>query len=162
MSTLNPIARAIRLVVLACAAIALPACSGGGYELKGRVISGDYSAVIVVDADDPRLSEGDGVTGVTLHVQLNPGELKRRSLARSTSGADGDFSLPIDLIGAGVFHHDIGVFARRQGRDPASGYFRMPHSSKRVLIVMNRGTDRDLGEEPDDLYEDYERFRNGP
>lgn len=159
MTRFNPRARVLAFLALACAALVLPACSGGGYELQGRVIAGDYSAVTLVDADDPRLAEGEGLSGVSLHVQHNPGELKRRSLAQGTSGSDGLFSLPIDLIGAGVFHHDIGVFARRSGRDPASGIFRMPPKSRRVLIVMNRGTDRDLGEQPDDLYSDYERYR---
>jgi hypothetical protein len=150
------------MLVLLLAAAALPACAGGGYELQGRVIAGDYSAITLVDADDRRLSEGDGLSGVALHVQLDPGQLKRRSLARSTSDGDGVFAMPIDLIGAGSFHYDIGVFARRSGRDPASGFFRLPARNKRVLIVMNRGTDRDTGEDPEDLYGQYERYRDGP
>ncbi len=150
------------MLVLLLAALALPACAGAGYELQGRVIAGDYSAITVVDANDPRLTGGDGLTGVALHVQLDPGQLKRRTLARGVSAGDGVFSLPIDLIGAGSFHYDVGVFARRSGRDPASGYFRLPARNKRVLIVMNRGTDRDTGENPEDLYGQYERFRDGP
>jgi hypothetical protein len=27
---------------------------------------------------------------------------------------------------------------------------------------MNRGTDRDTGEDPEDLYGQYERYRDGP
>jgi len=154
--------RSLTAIALLVISIALPACSGGGYQLQGRIISGEYSAVTVVDAGDPRLQEGEALAGVALHVQLDPGELKRRSLARGTSGSDGSFALPIDLIGAGTFHHDIGVFARRAGRDPATGYFRLPSKSKRLLIVMTRGTDADLGEEPEDLYGQYERFRDGP
>jgi len=150
------------MFVLLLAAAVLPACSGGGYQLQGRVIAGDYSAITVVDADDRRLTEGEGLTGVALHVQLDPGQLKRRSLARGTSGGDGVFAMPIDLIGAGSFHYDIGVFARRSGRDPASGFFRLPARNKRVLIVMNRGTDRDTGENPEDLLGQYERFRDRP
>ena len=143
-------------------AVALPACSGGGYQLQGRAIAGEYSAITVVDADDPRLLDGEGLSAVSLHVQLDPGELRRRSLARGTTSGDGSFALPIDLIGAGTFHHDVGVFARRSGRDPATGYFRLPSKSKRLLIIMNRGTDSDLGENPEDLYGQYERFRDSP
>lgn len=149
-------------LALLLSALTLPACSGGGYQLEGRVVAGEYSAVTVVDADDPRLLEGEGLSAVSLHVQLDPGELRRRSLARGTTSGDGSFALPIDLIGAGTFHHDIGVFARRAGRDPATGYFRLPNRSKRLLIVMTRGTDADLGENPENLYDEYERFRDGP
>lgn len=159
ISLFRRLAIAIGLLI---GAATIPACSGGGYQLQGRVIAGEYSAITIVDADDPRLLEGDGLSGVTLHVQLDPGQLKRRSLARGTTMGDGSFALPIDLIGAGTFHHDIGVFARRSGRDPATGYFRMPSRSKRLLVVMTRGTDTDLGEEPEDLYGQYERFRDGP
>jgi hypothetical protein len=145
------------------ASLVLPACSGGGYELQGRVIRGDYSAVIVVNADDERLSRvDDGMPGVSIHVQQDPGALNRRTLARSSSGSDGSFAIPIDLLGAGSFHYDIGVFARRKGYDPASGFFRLPPKSRRVLIVMNPGRDRDLGEEAEDLYGQYERFRDSP
>ena len=154
--------RMIVMAVCLIAAMVLPACSGGGYELQGRVIRGDYTAVMLVDRDDERLSTGEGITGVSLHVQQDPAQLNRRTLARGSSMADGSFALPIDLIGAGTFHYDMGVFARRAGYDPASGYFRLPPRSKRVLIVMNFGTDHDLGEEREDPYEDYERFKGGP
>lgn len=154
--------RSFSLVVLLLVATLLPACSSDGYALQGRVIRGDYSGVMLVNADDPRLSAGEGLGGVSLHVQQDPGQLNRRTLTRGNSGGDGSFALPIDLFGAGSFNYDIGFFARRQGYDPATGYFRLPPKSKRVLIVMTRGTDRDLGEEREDLYGQYEQFRDGP
>ncbi len=154
--------KAITIALCLIASLVLPACSGGGYELQGRVIRGDYSAVLLVDANDDRLSSGEGIVGVGLHVQQDPAQLNRRTLARSNSMSDGSFALPIDLIGAGTFHYDIGVFARRKGYEPASGYFRLPPKSKRVLIVMNFGTDRDLGEERENPYDDYERFKDSP
>lgn len=154
--------RIFSLVALLLVASVLPACSSGGYELEGRIIRGDYSGVTLVDADDPRLSAGEGLGGVSLHVQQDPGQLNRRTLHRGSSLGDGSFALPIDLFGAGSFNYDVGVFARRQGYDPATGYFRLPPKSKRVLIVMTRGVDRDLGEEREDLYGQFEQFRDGP
>ncbi|MFI4853643.1 MAG: hypothetical protein ACIAQF_01535 [Phycisphaerales bacterium JB065] len=154
--------RTILMVVCLIAALVLPACSGGGYQLQGRVIRGDYSAVMLVDADDDRLSTGEGIAGVALHVQQDPAQLNRRTLVRGNSMSDGAFALPIELIGAGTFHYDIGVFARRKGYEPTSGYFRLPPKSKRVLVVMNFGNDHDLGEEREDPYEDYERFKGSP
>lgn len=154
--------RIFSLIVLLMVATVLPACSGDGYALQGRVIRGDYSAVMLVDADDSRLTSGEGLAGVSLHVQQDPGQLNRRTLHRGNSGGDGSFALPIDLFGAGSFNYDIGFFARRQAYDPATGYFRLPPKSKRVLVIMTRGTDRDLGEEREDLYDQYEQFRDGP
>lgn len=152
----------IAILSLALAMIVLPACSGGGYALQGRIIRGDYSAVTIVEADDPRLASGQGIPGVAMHLQHNPGQLNRRTLIRGSSGGDGSFSLPVDLVGAGVFQHDVGLFVRRQGYEPATGYFRLPPKSKRVLIILNHGTDRDLGEDGENLYDEYERFRGGP
>jgi hypothetical protein len=152
--------RWVSAALLLCAGVLQVGCAGGGYELRGRVIHGDYSAVSIVEANDPRLTQGDGIGGITVHVQQDPGQLNRRTLARASSGGDGSFALPIDLIGAGVFNHDVAVFARRQAYSPASGYFRLPPRSKRILIVMTAGADHDLGEERENLYDEYERFRD--
>ena len=154
--------RFLALVAIFVAGLLLSGCAGGGYQLQGRVIYGDYSAVMLVDSDDSRLTTGEGLAGTTIHVQQDPGQLNRRTLARGNAGGDGSFALPIDLIGAGTFNYDVGVFVRRSGFDPATGYFKLPPKSKRVLIVMTGGTDRTLGEEREDLYEQYEQFRDGP
>ena len=130
----------------------------GGYAMRGRVVSGDVSYVAVVDPGDPRL-DGKGLAGVSLHVQSDPGRLNRKTVGRGVSGADGEINVPIDLIGAGMLEYEAGVFARRKGREPANGFFELPSSKKRILIVMSTGEDRDLGEEREDLMGQTELYR---
>ena len=129
-----------------------------GYQLRGKVIRGDYSAIELVPKNDPRLAQA-GLSGVSLHLQSDPNRLHRETVARGTSGPDGELRLPVDLVGAGFLMYDVGLFARKEGHAPAESMFRLPGSGKRVLITMAVGQDRDLGEERHDPYREYEEFR---
>ncbi|MCA9294123.1 MAG: hypothetical protein KDA20_09945 [Phycisphaerales bacterium] len=139
------------------AVLAMGGCSG--YHLQGRVVSGDVSYIAVVDPDDPRLQDGAGLPGVSLHLQSDPGRLNRKTAGRAVSGAAGEVNVPVDLTGAGLLEYDVGLFARRSGYDPATGFFSLPSSRKRVLIVMAKGKDYDLGEEREDLTGQAELYR---
>lgn len=147
------------LMALVVAAWLVPMGGCEGYALRGRVVQGHASFVQVVSADDPRLEEGDGIAGASVHVQKDPGRLNRETMARGQSGVDGSFELAIDEFGAGVLEIDIGVFVRRKGFDPAEAYFRLPGSGKRVLVILAPGRDRELGEERETLLDQYEDFR---
>ena len=140
--------------LLACSL--LTACS---YSLKGRVIEGETSYVTVVDASDPRLND-PGLSGVRLHLQMDPGRLQRETLARDTSAFEGEFELPVDEIGAGFMQYDVGLFARRAGYSPAEGSFRLPPKSKRILIVMARGQDYDQGESFEEDWYNLRQYGN--
>ena len=146
-----PITRTIVMLVLS---VCSTACT---YTLRGRVIEGDTSYVAVVDKSDPRLNE-NGIEGVRLHVQLDPGKLNRKTVCREVSSMDGAFALPVDEIGAGVLEYDVGVFARRAGYSPAEGSFRLPPSGKRIIIVLMRGRDYDQGESLEDEWSDLRMF----
>ena len=146
------------ITLIALLATALTGMGCEGYALRGRVVQGEVSYVAVVDRDDPRL-EGVGLPGVQLHVQSDPGRLNRKTVARGVSGAAGEIKLPVDLAGAGLLQYDVGVFARRSDYSPASGFFRLPSSRKRVLVVLGAGDDYDLGEEREDLTEQADFFR---
>lgn len=133
-----------------------PVLGGCSYALQGRVIRGDASYVEVVDSGDPRLSEPKaGMSGVSIHLQGDPSNIRRKTLGRTASGGNGGFSVPVDEFGAGMLDYDVGVFARRKGCEPAEGYFRLPGSGKRVLVVMAPGDDRETREQPSSLEDEF-------
>ena len=130
-----------------CAALFSSACT---YSLKGRVVEGPDSYVAVVDSSDPRLTQGKGLVGASLNMQLDPMKINRKSVARNISGANGEFELPVDEVGAGLLEYDVGVYVRRKGCEPAEGFFRLPGSGKRLLVVMSPGKDHPTSDEGDD------------
>lgn len=138
-------------VIVAGACALLGACSS---SLQGKAIRGDYSGVEVVSDSDPRLAER-GLSGVSVHVQLDPTKLKRETLGRAVSASDGSFSIPVDQFGAGVLEYDIGVYARRRGCEPAEAFFRLPGSGKRLLVIMTEGEDKDTTEQPSSLRDEF-------
>jgi hypothetical protein len=82
--------------------------------MYGRVVAGDSSYITIVDQDDFRLHEDNGISGVLLKLQLDPGRINRREIAQETSGESGDFALPVDEFGAGLLEQECGVLARRR------------------------------------------------
>lgn len=141
---------------LACvAALACAACS---YALKGRVVEGDASYAVVVSSDDLRLSEGRGLTGASLNVEIDPMKLNRKSVGRTVSGVNGMFEVPVDEVGAGLLDYDAAVFVRRKGCEPAEGYFKLPGGSKRLLVVLCPGKDAPTSDEGDDAAATINRY----
>ncbi len=153
--------RAIAWVASACMAAGLGGCSSP--TIKGRVVAGEGSYIIVVPPGDERLSGPTvtGVPGASVSVIMDPGRLNRKVIASGVSDANGDIDLPIDEFGAGFLEIDVAVTARKKDHDPAEGYFRLPGSSRRVLIVMGPGQDRPTGHEREDLSKDVDRFWGG-
>lgn len=135
--------RAAWVTLLFIAAVVLTGCT---YKLEGRVVRGDYSSIQIVPKDDPRLDE-PGVPSVALHLQTDPNTIKRETVTRNYSGANGEVSIPVDRIGAGFLEYDFGLYARKQGYSPAELLFRLPSGNRRVLITLAPGRDRDVGED---------------
>ena len=131
MTTSRAIRSLFVLALLVAVTSQLVAC--GGYQLRGTVVRGDYSAIEFVQADDPRL-DGPGIGGVSLHLQSDPNKLNRETIARTTSAPDGAFAIPVDLPGAGFLIYDVGLYARKESYSPAQNLFRLPGKGKRVLI----------------------------
>lgn len=135
--------RRLSTAVLASAAAicvcALGACSP--YMLSGRVIEGEASYATLVAPDDPRL-QSPGITGASLRLTRDPGRLKRDVVTERVSGAQGEFELPVDRVGAGLLEMDMGVLARMTGYSSAEGFFGLPGAGKsRLLIVLAPGDD---------------------
>ena len=130
----------------------------GSYELRGRVIVGEASYIMVVDKDDPALEDGPGVQGAIVTLSTDPERLNRKVVGSAVSGPDGWFDTPFDEIGGGLLEYDAGVRVTRSGYQSAEHFFRLPRSSKRVLVVLAPG--RDLpGASQEDPYETYKRYR---
>ncbi len=149
----------IRTTLLALFAMVLLGAGGcSPYALQGRVVSGDVSIAMIVDADDPRL-DGDGVPSVSLRLESDPGQLRGKVIGTAVSGADGEIAIPVGEVGAGFLEYDVGVVARRPGYLTARGFFRLPPDRRRLLVIMTPGRDPEAEREPEDLMELYERYR---
>ncbi|MDX2115344.1 MAG: hypothetical protein SFZ24_06950 [Planctomycetota bacterium] len=129
--------RARFAAALAVASLPL-AC--GPHTIKGRVIEGDVSAVMVVDKNDHRL-QTPGVPGASLKLIKDPARLEPKIIAEHVSGTDGEFELPVDEFGAGVIEMDVGLLVRHRGHRSAESAFKVPGGGKRVLVMLERGRD---------------------
>lgn len=150
--------RLAMIVVAGGAALVAGGCASPA--LRGRVIEGDASYLILVSANDPRL-EGTGVAGASLMVTMDPMKLNRKTIGSGASGPDGYFEVPISEHGGGFLEIDVAMTARKKGCEPAEGYFRLPGSNRRVLVVLGPGKDRPTGLEREDPSRDVDRFWGG-
>lgn len=155
---MTTVQRTFSVLCLAGLSMLLAACSP--YTLRGKVIQGDASYVTIVNPDDPRLAQS-GLSGTHLRLVLDPLRLNRKDIATGYSGANGEIEMPVEEFGAGTLQFDVGFYARRNGFNSAEGYFRLPGSGKRILVVLAPGRDDgELGVSPENLYEEAERYRN--
>ena len=145
--------RMVTMLMLAGAAVMLPAC--GGYQLRGKVVEGTQPGVVVVDDGDPRL-KSVGIGGASVEVMLDPMYVNRKTLGKVYSGGDGTFALPVGEFGAGVLEYNISVLARERNHSFAYEQMLMPGSSKRLLIVLPRGADN--YQRPDDPLGESQKF----
>lgn len=140
--------------LIALAGAALTGCS---YAIEGRVVRGEVSMVELVSASDPRLDDPAlALSGVGVHLQMDPTSLRRKTIARTVSGRDGSFSVPVDDFGAGVMEFRLGVFARKRGYEPAEGFLGKPAGGRRVLVTMTAGEDKPTSEQPDSLRDEFQ------
>jgi len=127
------------------------------YTFEGRVVRGEVSYATIVSADDPQLSEGQGLSGVRVRVVTDPDRLNREEVGSGVSGPDGSFSFELDAFGAGFLEYDVGVDATRAGYAGVEEFFRMPKRGERVLIVLAPG--KDTRRPRENLMDQYQQFR---
>ena len=127
------------LTILASATLLVTACA---HQVRGVVRLGQNSYVQVVDADDPRLDQGDAVVGARVSSVVAPQSLNSTALVSVASDATGAFSIPVENFGAGWLEYELGVVCRKDRHAPAEGFFPMPGSGQRLLIVLKPGRDR--------------------
>jgi hypothetical protein len=119
------------------------------YQMRGVVIEGAVSAIQIVDEDDPRLSNGNGLPMATIDVTLDPDRLSRKHMPRGISEVDGTFAVPIDEQGAGYLDYQVRVVVRRAGHDSALSDLRVPGPHSRLLVTLVNGEDKYQPEPPD-------------
>jgi hypothetical protein len=124
-----------RLCLLA--PLVLCAC---GYKLQGRVISGGFGTVTLVDPSDDRL-QGEGVQGVRIQLVRDPNRLNREVIASVASGRDGSFTLETKTFGAGWTDERWEIIASRAGFGSAQSPIELPvdPGSRRLLVELDRG-----------------------
>ena len=128
----------MRSAIPACAAAIsaiLTGCGGGASTIKGKVIRGDISFLVVVEASDPRL-RGDGLPGA--QVQINASTSRGGALlAESTSDARGNVSLAVRdsaaLLRPAEFSAELNGYAR------TSSVMSIPAADKRLLVILKPG-----------------------
>ncbi len=130
-----------RLFVAVLAVALLAGCDT--YQLAGRVVSGPRSQVVVVGADDPRLT-GPPVADASVQVVIDPNSAGRTVLPLTWSDESGRFTLPVDKLGAGALEYEMLVIGRAPKKNPAEAVLDLPPAKKRVLIVLADGRDRDV------------------
>ena len=150
-------------VLLAVIALVMGGCSS--YAVRGVVVMGSSSYVEIVDDNDPRLTQGQPIAGAVVRIMIDPSSLNPTRLSGVTSGAVGEFAIPVDSFGAGWPEYELGVVVRRPGFAPAEGFFQLPPSGKRLLVTLGAGQDRrgldDSGfDEGYDYNRDLERFEH--
>jgi hypothetical protein len=157
MQTTLTTSRRFRVLAFLALAALGSATGCGKYHLEGRVIAGDASYITIVDKDHPLLTEGRGVGGASVHLQENPGRLNSTTLGRTQTNPDGTFAIPVDLLGAGSFDYEVGLFVRRPGFEPAEYPFKLPGKNKAALVVLKAGQDRSLNEDMRSIIEESMR-----
>lgn len=166
MRTIGNLRRGVE-TTLAGGVLAFLAVGCGGYEVRGRVVSGSFGgAVALVDEDDPRL-RAEGVGNARITIVRDPGRLNARQVATGVSEADGDFVIALSEFGAGWLDEEWRVQAVRSRIGLAEGLVRMPRpGAGEVLLIELRDADpseiADLqrrGGGREDLYGEVDRWR---
>jgi len=113
------------------------------YALRGKVVpsANKLSAIVVVEADDPRL-DWPGMGTTRIRATIDPDRLSRQDAGQTQADFDGWFSLPIDQAGAGLLEYDVLIVGQLKGYASASQKMSLPASDKRVLILLAPGDHR--------------------
>ena len=143
-------------MVLTAAFTFLPALTGcSPYALRGKVIDGPASAVLIVDQNDPRLAR-PGLANAAVEVTVDPQSLGRKVLPPELAGGDGSFAVTIDEFGAGALEYDARLVVQHKGFHTTHDVIRIPGGNKRVLVILAPGPDRYV--RPDDPLGESQRF----
>ncbi len=138
----RPSAR-LRAQLILLTALALAGCKP--YEIVGIVVParGEPAGVRVVGQSDARL-EQTGIPGANVQLTLDPDTLRPIRLGSVTADDQGRFRMPVDETGAGFLEYELGIYARARGFSPTLGQLRLPGASKRLVVIMEPGVDRDV------------------
>ena len=125
-----------RLPLLLCAlAFCLGGCGGGASKINGKVVRGDLSFIILVDANDPRL-KGEGLPGA--HVAIRSVASRGGGLlADGTSDKSGNVTLSVR--DAGALLRPAEFSAELEGYQRTTAEMSIPPVDKRILVLLKPG-----------------------
>ena len=149
-----------RTIVAATLLLACLSISGGcsGYILRGRVVEGSYSAILVVSEDDSRLDR-PGIEGAQLTLYRDPDTLGKTLAGRGTSDPEGYIAMEIAGFGAGFLDEQWLLQVYRSGFQSLEDLVDLP-SSKKMRILVMLPTGRSVKPPPmEDLYKLPEQYR---
>lgn len=119
------------------------------YQMRGVVVEGAVSDILVVNEDDPRLREGVGLPVAAIDAVLDPDRLSRKPLPRAISDIDGTFAVMVDEPGAGYLDYIVRVVVRRAGHNTAIQDLRVPGPKQWLLVTLVNGEDTYKPQAPD-------------
>ncbi|MAE67513.1 MAG: hypothetical protein CMJ18_24910 [Phycisphaeraceae bacterium] len=142
------------LLAAFCLALAgLPSCAA--YRLQGTVLPDQTADITTVDENDTRLYSG-GLAGAAIELTVDPASMHPRPLSPAVTDANGQFSVPIDELGAGLLEYELAILCRHKGFRPLYQVVQVPGRRQRLLIRMTPGPDHGGGPSPDVLKETLE------
>ena len=150
------IRRSLAVAALLAALTVLPGC--GGYTLTGRVVQSQFSMITFVPDGDQRLG-GAGVPSVTIKVYRDPDRPNTEMVARGTTDANGNFSIPIGAFGAGWMVEQWRITATRAGYESGDVTLTLPGSSDGQRLLVNLTPGYTPPTRDDDLMKQYEKYR---
>lgn len=123
-----------RTLALLASAAMLAGCAGS--RVRGKVVEGDVSYIIVAPSSDPRFS-GEGLEGAKVSIRITRDGVER---ARGTDESDklGRFNIPIE--GLSALADKIELEISREGRVPARGTIALPAADRAVLVLLKPRT----------------------
>jgi hypothetical protein len=151
--------KGVLLVVLAVTGfVALGGC-GSPYVLRGKAIDGGFGSIMFVEADDAQLAQ-PGVAGVRIAVYRDAGRLNQTLFAAGHSDGRGGISIPLEGFGVGWMEEQWLIEAKRPGYETVQSVLRLPSANRdlRLLVTLTPGLSTP-GQEGEDLWKEYERYR---
>ena len=148
------------IVSMACLALACVYLTGcNAYMLPGKVVSGPQSSVQLVYAGDERLKE-KGIGSVDVRITRDPTTLNRHLVGRTSSNAEGEFTIMMDEFGTGWMQEQWQVQAIAAGFQNADELLELPskNSKWRLLVTLAPGASAPVPSQ-EDLMREFEQFK---
>lgn len=127
-----------KMAMFGLACLALAGCES--YAIRGAVVEGAASQVVIVDKSDPRLTS-NGLKDARIDVTIDPRAMKPKRQGAFLSGPDGQFEAPISEGGAGFLDYEAAIVVQRDGFMHAEQTMKLPAGNKRLLIILKPGID---------------------
>ena len=132
--------RAVSVVVACVVLLSLVMTGCSPYQLQGRIVEGKTPQVLVVNANDKRLS-AEPLEGASIELTLDPSSISPQRLGKVVSDENGDFVMPEDAMGAGSFQeYDLGILITAPKHRNIWQTLKLPSAKKRLLVIMATGS----------------------